>query len=665
MTWINALGPGSWILLGSLPVWILLLYFLKLRRQPLQVPSTYLWTRTVEDLHVNSLWQRLRSSLLLLLQILLVFLLILACLRPGCAGDELQGDRFIFLIDNSASMSARDLPERTRLAEAQRLVKQAIDRMGPEDTAMLISFSNRAEVVQSYTRNTTLLKRKVDGIRQTQRSTDLTEALTAASGLANPGRTSTDETDIQVADSLPARLMIYSDGGVRSVPNFSLGNLTPEYFPVGGYGAAGNVGFTAFALSDESGAQLKMQLFAQLQNSLDQDRHVDVQVLVEDRLFDAQAQVALKAGETKGLSFDLSALVASIRTPQRIQLRIEQEDVYPQDNTVFGILNPPRPARILVVTSGNEYLRLALETESVKRIAAVTFRNRDYLQDPQYKTDAALGNFDLILYDNCSPAEYPMCSTVFWGAAPPGDQWAFAPRQFPTVITNYDQSHPLMTTLQLLRLSIVESAPLTPPAGSQVLLETTGGPIMALGTRESYQDLVISFPLAELQEQGDVSVNTNWPSQLSFPLFIQNVVQYLAGGARYFTAENVAPGALLKMRIPPVLDRVTVRTPDRREIEIPRGRDNWIAVNETELCGWYDVLLPLPGEAQNQPFAVNLLDPRESQLTVREKLEIGFEQVAGTTTTQSARQEYWKWLVGSAVVILLAEWYLYNRRVWM
>ena len=37
------------------PLLLILLYFLKLKRKPLQVPSTFLWRRVIEDLHVNSL----------------------------------------------------------------------------------------------------------------------------------------------------------------------------------------------------------------------------------------------------------------------------------------------------------------------------------------------------------------------------------------------------------------------------------------------------------------------------------------------------------------------------------------------------------------------------------------------------------------------------------
>src|SRR5919204_6481143 len=105
---LNTLSPWQWALLALVPPAIIALYFLKLKRQPLEVPSTYLWKRSIEDLHVNSLWQRLRQNLLLFLQLLLVALAMLALLRPGWEGTKLEGNRFIFLIDNSASMSATD-----------------------------------------------------------------------------------------------------------------------------------------------------------------------------------------------------------------------------------------------------------------------------------------------------------------------------------------------------------------------------------------------------------------------------------------------------------------------------------------------------------------------------------------------------------------------------
>src|SRR5829696_5927912 len=56
------------LIVVALPILLLLLYFLKLKRQPLAVPSTYLWRKTIDDMQVNSLFQWLRRNVLLLLQ---------------------------------------------------------------------------------------------------------------------------------------------------------------------------------------------------------------------------------------------------------------------------------------------------------------------------------------------------------------------------------------------------------------------------------------------------------------------------------------------------------------------------------------------------------------------------------------------------------------------
>src|SRR5215510_1735812 len=137
----NTLPAWQWALLAIVPPAIVALYFLKLKRQPLEVPSTYLWRRSIEDLHVNSLWQRLRQNLLLFLQLLLVALAMLALMRPGWEGTKLDGDRFIFLVDNSASMSSTDVDgAKNRLDETKKLVEGLIDQMDSGMTAMIISF---------------------------------------------------------------------------------------------------------------------------------------------------------------------------------------------------------------------------------------------------------------------------------------------------------------------------------------------------------------------------------------------------------------------------------------------------------------------------------------------------------------------------------------------
>src|SRR3954469_13722833 len=97
------LSAARWAVLLGVPVGIIALYFLKLRRRPVQVPSTLLWRRSLEDLHVNSLFQRLRRNLLLFLQLLAVLLAMLALAGPTVKGISTVGQRYVLAIDNSAS----------------------------------------------------------------------------------------------------------------------------------------------------------------------------------------------------------------------------------------------------------------------------------------------------------------------------------------------------------------------------------------------------------------------------------------------------------------------------------------------------------------------------------------------------------------------------------
>ena len=216
----NTLAPWQWAMLALVPPAIIALYFLKLRRQPLEVPSTYLWKRTIEDLHVNSLWQRLRHNILLFLQLLLIALAMLALLRPGWQGTRLEGERFIFLVDNSASMSATDAEgAKNRLEQAKTVVGGLIDQMESGMTAMIISFADTPQVVQEFTDNRRLLRERLATIEPTVRGTDLHGALDLADGLANPGRITTQEggAEIDVVEAQPATLYIFSDGRFEDV----------------------------------------------------------------------------------------------------------------------------------------------------------------------------------------------------------------------------------------------------------------------------------------------------------------------------------------------------------------------------------------------------------------------------------------------------------------
>ncbi len=260
------------------PPLLILLYFLKLKRKPLEVPSTFLWKKSIEDLHVNALFQWLRNNVLLLLQLIVLMSLIYAILAPRLHGAGGAGKHYILMIDNSASMSATDI-EGGRLAFAKAEAIKEIDSATDDDVGMLIVFNSRAEIRQSYTSNRNVLRQRVNEIEPTQRPTHIEEAFSLADSLANQRVSSENEAvkppDAEVGqirnyaapEGIRAEVHLFSDGRFPDAPDFVLGNLDLHYHVVGQTDRkTDNVGIVSFdAIRDENDPSL-VQVFARLLN---------------------------------------------------------------------------------------------------------------------------------------------------------------------------------------------------------------------------------------------------------------------------------------------------------------------------------------------------------------------------------------------------------------
>ena len=665
MNWVNMLPWYQWLLFAIVPPLIFLLYFLKLRRVPVEVPSTYLWSRTVEDLHVNSIWQRLRNNLLLWLQLLTILLLAISCLNPGCEGTQLAGERFIFVIDRSASMSATDTEDgSTRLEEAKRQAKIAVDQMKAGDAAMIISFSNAANVVQSYTKSKSTLKNRIDAISQTQRSSDLNEALLAASGLANPGRISeANGVDVQVADALEAKMFVFTDGAVKKIPKYTFGGLTAEYRPIGSLiERPTNIGITALAINDDLADASQVQIFARLFNSGLEAKTVGLSLMVDGNLADAR-RVKIEGVQSTSVNFDVTEFATELGEAIPIELRIDDDDVFMQDNVATTVLNPPRMLNVLVVSDDASFFEYAMTTDRLKKFSIVQFERRDYLEDEDYQNDSLLGRYDIIVFDQCVPKTMPPCNTVFIGSLP-AEGWEATKELETTSLIDVNQAHPIMYDLKMASVNILKSNVLKGPQGTTELLQSTEGPVMAVGPRGGFEDLVIGLPITRYLESGDSEINTDWPKSLSFPFFIQNMVLYLGGVSSFSGPRNFNPGELIRIRSRFPYQEIKVTSPEGDDSTVPRSADQRFVFTDSETCGVYRVT-GVESEETDHLFTVNLFDPTESDISVREVLEIGYEEFEGKQGSEQVRKDVWTWLVLGGLIVLTIEWYLYNKRVYI
>ena len=663
MNFISALTTFQWLLLAAVPPAIISLYFLKLKRHPVEVPSTYLWTRTIEDLHVNSIWQRLRQSLLLFLQLLVLLLAILACLRPGWRGTNLIGDRFIFMIDTSASMSATDVGP-SRLEAAKKHALGLIEQMESSDVAMVISFSDVPRIEQAFTNNRSALRQAVNKTSQTNRRTNISEALRHASGLANPGRTSQAGTsDVQVADALPATMYIISDGGVPAVPDFAPGNLTARYVKIG-TASPKNVGIVAFSTQRNPEKPGQLQAFARLENSGAEDVEVEVALYLNGGLVDASSE-NVPTDAAQGVSFVLNDINSAV-----LKLEVQYKDDMSLDNTAFATINTPRRARVLVVTPGNDALKFAITTEATARVADVAFADPATLDTKEHETLALSGAYDLIVYDRCTPKVMPEANTLFIGRVPPADGWsAEEPKPSPLII-DIDRLHPLMHLVELGSILIYDSLPLKGPEGATSLIDADNGSLLMIAPRKGFEDVALAFELVGEYPDGDVNAKTNWPRRKSFPVFVMNAVRYLGGARASLDVQGSQPGQPVKLRTEAPTDQITVESPTRVRTQVQREGQNLFVFSRAEELGVYTVREGSEREA-GQHFAINLFDSRESDLVPREVIDIPYfdektEQVGlRASLAEPSRKEMWKLLLIVGLLVLVFEWYVYNRRVYL
>jgi hypothetical protein len=152
------------------------------------------------------------------------------------------------------------------------------------------------------------------------------------------------------------------------------------------------------------------------------------------------------------------------------------------------------------------------------------------------------------------------------------------------------------------------------------------------------------------------------------------------GNARESSGDELhSPGQPVVLRAESASGRIEVTSADGKRVErLSRSPQGTYVDNQVETTGIYHARWEPDGLLS---FAVNEFDDRESNLATRGlvpdgvapdseaaeayKIKIGYSPIAGTRNVRPVRNDWWKPLAILALGVLLAEWYVYNRRVYI
>lgn len=678
---------------------LVILYFLKLRRRDVEVSSTLLWRKTIQDLQANAPFQRLRRNLLLFLQLLVLAAALVALAQPQRLGEQPVGTKHIILLDRSASMSAVDAAGETglpvsRLEQAKREARALVDTLreggifdrGRADEAMVIAFDRSGEVRQTFTSDKEMLKRAIDAVEPSDAPTSLAEAFTLARAHA-PKRTLVDNGQLitieEQTEGTIGTLHLWSDGRLPDAAEARIGPEDRVVFHEVGSREAVNVSITSLRAVRAFDDPTRLSIYIGVQSTDRRPRRVDVELLIDgltvgiktvgldaatERIVAGEEEEAAPRFEpaVNGLVFDLTRPEGGLVT---LQLRSEPgapPDVLAADDLAWLVVPPAKKARVAVVTSGNLFIAEALRALPLAEVEVVRPAEARRLFDPTQSRP-----FDVMILDGWLPepaggAPLPPGRFLILNAVPPLP-WGVEDLGLggTSQVMNWKRDHPVLRSLSLDNLVIFRTRLTNIPRESACveLASTDLGPAMLELAADRTRAIVLPFDLAE----------SRFPFDVSFIVFMANAVAYLADDGTD-VAQMIRPGSTLTDRLPLDARNVEVRLPASGTAAITPAPDGTFVYGPVPRSGIYSVswtgsVGPTDarvGDRAVRPFASNLLDPAESDLGAAGFLALSTGVVdAESSGTMRSTIRYWPWLIIAALGVMMFEWYIYNRRVYL
>jgi hypothetical protein len=644
MTWVT---PGTGLLLGAIVIPLLLiLYFLRLRRQPLRISSTVLWEGAVEDLHANSPFQRLRPSLLLVLQLLALLLVVFSIMQPQVEGGSPKQGKHVLLIDRSASMAARDEGGVSRFERAKIKAIELVSTLhggglfsGSGSETMVIAFSDSAEIIIPFADSEQQLIAAIKSIQPTHGKSYIEEALK----LARAYTTNVDPEQNGLALSESAQLELFSDGQIPDLQAQALQRGETLHYHRIGEGEQTNIGITTINAKRISETSDDVQIFLSLINTGEQEITTDIEVSVNGSPIGVQ-QVLIPA-QTEKNSGTASVIFMPFSMPSGgvVHAVLTSSDELAVDDVASLIISPPKELRVLLAENGPSLVKTVLEGMPLAKLQVVAPSTLQTMVATQETS-----SFDVVVTRDVQLEKLPQGNYLLFGSPPPMDAFSTFVEGEAQVMLVAKENHPVMRFVRFENIVIAKGFEIVVDERLDVLLEGSGWPAVMTVRDRGVQVVYVAFDPLE----------SNWPYLRSFPFFVYNAVQFLGRSGDALSSALGKVGETISLDVPSGVERVSIKEPNGQEHEVSvdtTGRAHWGPIRITGLhaVSWN-------GQLQRR-VAVN--SPKEeSNIASVESISIGANTIEASESSGASFIQLWPWALAAVLVVLLLEWWVYQRK---
>ncbi len=607
------------LVLGLLALPLAALYFLKLRRRKVVVPSLMLWEALAEEERRARPFDKFKRNILLWLQLLFLLLATLAFARLAIPGMGVAGKSLVVVIDTSASMAATDTGS-SRLDTAVAEAMGAIDSLAASDEVAIITAGSRTRVLSEFSTNRAQAKAALTTLTPSHTRGTLRAGLQLA---------------LSLAQSRPdAIIQVYSDGSQSSYLDIDPAGTIVRYKKVGRN--VGNASILALDLRSAPGAELDKQAFTTVQWFGPGTSKASIEVYLDDKLIGLRNETL--ADDPVSMVFDLPA---GAEGTLHVKLRAD-DDHLALDNDAWAVVAPIRKRKIALV--GSDLLTAKILTKDprveLSTLAAST------------ATSASLENFDAVFLADPVNADLTGIPTAYLKPSAGGPA-PFAGNAGRPQVLDWDRTHPTLRFVTFQGLQIRSARAFKNNGALKPIVDSTLGPLILAGERNTARVIQLAFdPL-----QSDLPLRVAWP------VFVLNSVGWLTEqGAGLAAGSVIDAGDPWTLRVPVELtvDDVNVTGP-QGSVTTHAVADRLLRVQNIDKTGIYTVRA---GEVTTR-FAANLHAAEEADLSPKLTLDLaesGDDEGAGQRASVAGATEVWRYLLLFGLLFLAIEWWVWSRR---
>jgi hypothetical protein len=619
---LSLLAPAALALGITLPI-VVIFYLLKVRRHDEEVSSTFLWNDLIRDLAAHEPLQRLKWNLLLLLQLLVLGLITVAVARPFSEQLGQKPVQAIMLVDASASMQATDV-QPSRFAKAIQDARDTLGSLPENSAATAILVAAHPQVLISASTDRHQVDSALASAQPSGADGDMREALLLARSLGGDPSSRRIYLFTDSAFTLPTDLP--DDLGAIQVVNVGESNT-------------GNLGITTIATRPDPQDSRRQQLFTRVQNFSDSPAQATLTLTVDGQGVEDRT-LSLDANGSSDQVFEQlpeGAQYASVALAN-----IQGDNGLSLDDTAFAVLTQRKPAQVLLVSDGNQFLEKVLTL--LPNVDLYRIASQRYLA-------VEADRFDIIVFDGYLPPLLPSGNLLVVNPPDRGPYQTAGAVSRPSV-TSWDREDPILSFVDLQDLKITRASKLTVPKGAKTLISASDGtPLMVAGQDGDRRVAILPFDLQQ----------SNLWTMPAFPILMSNLVNYLSppGVVQTSSVQTGAPESLSPL---PQVQTVRVTGPTNQAMDFKTGQGP-ITYASTDVPGLYHVQQIVQGGGQTVDedlFAANLDSANASDIRPRlQGLDNPSPVGAGIATLQ---KEFWGILAALALPLLLFEWFWFHRR---